>query len=161
VTVSTVRAPSSKDELLNQAAREYKAFHEAIQGLNEEQMTEVWLGTWSVKDVVAHISGWHREMGPALERLARGEKPVSAGVSYDDVDAWNEQFAAARRDTEVAEVLLEFDKSHEYFLHAASAVPEERFQPGKTAWKLVDQNSAHHYHEHAEQVRAWRQAKGV
>ena len=159
--MSTVRAQSPKDELLNQAAREYKAFHEALQGLNEEHMTEVWLGTWSVKDIVAHISGWHREIGPALERLARGEKPVPAGVSYDDVDAWNEKFAAARRDAEVADVLLEFDKSHEYFLHAAAEVPEERFRPGKTAWKLVDQNSAHHYREHAEQVRAWRQSKGV
>lgn len=159
--MSTVRAPSPKDELLNQAAREYKAFHEAIQGLNEEHMTEVWLGTWSVKDIVAHISGWHREIGPALERLARGEKPVPVGVSYDDVDAWNEKFAAARREAEVADVLLEFDKSHEYFLHTAAEVPEERFQPGKTAWKLIDQNSAHHYREHAAQVRAWRQTKGV
>lgn len=159
--MSTVRAQSPKDELLNQAAREYKAFHEALQGLNEEHMTEVWLGTWSVKDIVAHISGWHREIGPALERLARGEKPVPAGVSYDDVDAWNEKFAGARRDADVAEVLLEFDKSHEYFLHAAAEVPEERFQRGKTAWKLVDQNSAHHYREHAEQVRAWRESKGI
>jgi len=40
------RPPSSKDELLREAAREYKALHEALQGLNEEQMTEVWLGTW-------------------------------------------------------------------------------------------------------------------
>ena len=89
--------PATKDELLNQAARDYKAFHETLTGLNEAQMSEVWLGTWSVKDIVAHISGWHREMGPALERLARGEKPVPTGVSYDDVDAWNAKFAAAKK----------------------------------------------------------------
>src|SRR5678816_2213602 len=63
-------APTTKDELLNEAAREYKALHEALQGLNETQMTEVWLGTWSVRDIVAHIAGWHQEMSPALERLA-------------------------------------------------------------------------------------------
>jgi len=151
----------TKDELLDQAARDYKAFHETLTGLNEAQMTEVWLGTWSVKDIVAHISGWHREMGPALERLARGEKPVPAGVSYDDVDAWNAKFAAAKKGTSVADVLLEFDNSHEYFMHAAAGVPTERFQPGKTAWKLVDGNSAHHYREHAQQIRAWRKSRGV
>lgn len=150
-----------KQQLLNEAAREYKAFHDAIKGLNEEQMTEVWLGTWGVKEIVAHMSGWHREMGPALERLARGEKPIPPGVSYDDVDTWNAKFAAAARDLEVADVLLEFDRSHEYFMHAADQVPEERFQPGKTAWKIVDGNSAHHYREHAEQVRAWRDSRGV
>jgi len=99
-------------------------------------------------------------MGSALERLARGEKPIPDGVSYDDVDAWNARFAAARRKDPVADVLLEFDKSHEYFMHVAAAVPAERFQPGKTAWKVVDNNSAHHYREHAEQIRAWRRSQG-
>jgi hypothetical protein len=152
----------TKQELLNEAAREYKAFHETIQGLNEEQMTAVWLGTWSVRDIVAHMSGWHREMLPALERLARGEKPNPEGKNYEaDVDAYNEKFAAAKRGTPVAAVLLDLDKSHEEFMHAAAQVPEERFVEGKTTWKIVDLNSAHHYREHAEQVRAWRAETGI
>jgi len=154
-------AATTKEELLNEAAREYKGFHEALQGLNESQMSEVWLGTWSVKDIVAHIAGWHEEMGPALERLSRGERPIREGVSYDDVDAWNARFASARRETPVSDVLLELDKTHEYFLRAAAAVPGERFQVGKTAWKIVDQNTAHHYREHADQIRAWRASKGI
>jgi hypothetical protein len=152
---------SAKDDLLNQAAREHKAFHETLRGLNEDQMTDVWLGTWSVKDIVAHMSGWHRELGPALERLARGEKPVPDGKSYEDVNGWNAQFAAAARDTTVADVLLEFDKSHGYFMRVADAVPEERFPPGKTAYRIVDLNSAHHYKEHGDQIRAWRKSRGI
>jgi hypothetical protein len=152
---------SAKQELLNQAAREYKAFHEAIAGLNEAQMTEVWLGTWSIKDIVAHMSGWHREMVPALERLARGDKPLPEGVSYDDVDAWNARFTAAARGEAVADVLLDFDTTHEAFMRAADAVPEGRWQPGRTTYRLVDQNSAHHYREHGEQVRAWRADRGI
>ena len=153
---------STKQELLNSAAREYKAFHEPIQGLNEEQMTEVWLGTWSVRDIVAHMSGWHRELGPALERLARGERPVPEGKNYEtEVDAWNERFAASKQNTPVSDVLLELDESHEYFMHAAAQVPEERVVEGKTAWKIVDLNSAHHYKEHGDQIRAWRAAKGI
>ena len=99
--------------------------------------------------------------GPALERLSRGERPIREGVSYDDVDAWNARFASARRGTPVTDVLLELDKTHEYFLRAAAGVPAERFQPGKTAWKIVDQNTAHHYREHADQIRAWRTSKSI
>jgi hypothetical protein len=159
VTVPT--AATDKDSLLNEAAREYRAFHEAIHGLNEEQMAEVWLGTWSIRQIVAHMSGWHREMGPALERLAQGGRPVAEGVSYDDVDAWNAKFAAAAGDAGVADLLLELDKSHEYFMRTAASVPAERFQPGKTAYKIVDLNSAHHYREHGDQIRAWRATRGV
>ena len=150
---------SAKQDLLNQAAREYKAFHETIHGLNEEHLTEVWLGTWSVRDIVAHIIGWQEELRPALQRIARGERPIPEGVSYDDVDAWNARFAASRRDAAASEVLLELDRSHEAFMQAAAAVPEERFAAGKTAYRIVDQNSAHHYHEHAEEIRGWRTAK--
>jgi hypothetical protein len=152
---------TTKEELLNEAAREYQALHEALQGLNETQMTEVWLGTWSVRDIVAHIAGWHQEMIPALERLARGERPVPEGVSYDDVDGWNARFAAAWRATPVADVLLELDRTHEAFLRAADAVPGDRFQMARTAWKIVDGNSAHHYREHGEQIRSWRAARGI
>jgi hypothetical protein len=154
-------AATTKDELLNEAARAYKALHETLQGLNETQMTEVWFGTWSVRDIVAHIAGWHQEMSPALERLARGDRPIPEGVSYEDVDGWNERFAAARRGTAVADVLLELDRTHEAFMKAAAAVPIGRFQAGKTAWKIVDGNSANHYHEHAEQIRAWRSTRKV
>ena len=157
----TPRTTSPKDDLLNLAAREYRAFHDAIRGLNEDHLTEVWLGSWAVRDIVAHMIGWHREMTPALERLARGQRPVAAGVSYDDVNAWNARFVAARRDTTVADLLLELDKSHESFMQAAAAVPEARFQPDRTAYRIVDQNSAHHYREHGDQIRAWRAAREI
>jgi hypothetical protein len=150
-----------KAELLVRAAREYKAFHEALHGLNEDHMAEIWLGTWSIKEIVAHMSGWHREMTPALDRLARGERPVPSGVSHDDVDAWNARFALAAKGREITDLLLELDRSHEDFMLAADRVPSERYEPGKTADRIVDGNSAHHYREHAEQIREWRASRGI
>ena len=154
-------APTSKDELLHAAAREYKTLHDALKGLNETHLTRVWLARWSVKDIVAHISGWHREMIPALERMALGERPFAPGAGYEDVDAWNARFTAARTAASVTEVLLELDRSHEAFMRAAAGVPAARYEPGKTAWRIVDLNSAHHYKEHGDQIRAWRASQGV
>lgn len=152
---------SAKDELLTQAQEEFKAFKAAIRGLDERQLTEVWLGTWSTREILAHISGWQRELGPALERMARGEKPFPEGTNYNDVDSWNARFAAAKKNTTGSEALKELDASHEYFLAQAAKVSEERFVPGKTAHTLVNQITAHHYKEHGDQIRAWRQAKGL
>jgi hypothetical protein len=155
------RVSDAKDDLLLAAAREYKAFHEALHGLNDEETAEVWLGTWSVKEIVAHMTGWLREMRPALERLARGERPIPAGVSYDDVDAWNARFAAVARGQEFADLLLDLDRSHEEFMQAADHVPAERWEPGKTAYRIVDANTAHHYREHADQILEWRASRNV
>jgi hypothetical protein len=152
---------SQKQELLKRAAEEYRAFHQAIEGLNEEQLTEPWLGTWSLREIVAHMACWHREMIPALERLARGERPLPPGVSYEDVDAWNARFAATARGKRVPDLLLEFDASHQDFITAAAAVPEERYEPGKTTYRIVDLNSAHHYQEHGGQIREWRASRKI
>jgi hypothetical protein len=150
-----------KQDLLERATQEYRAFRAAVDNLADGELGEVWLGTWSVKDVIGHIVGWQRELRPALDRLARGERPILAGVSYDDVDAWNEKLAAAMRGLARADLLAALDDSHAAFLRAAATIPEERFQAGRTAYKLVDLNSAHHYREHADEIGAWRRSKGV
>ncbi len=152
---------SVKDDLLKQAEAEFRAFKAALRALDAARLTEVWLGTWSTKDILAHISGWHRELGPALDRMARGEKPILEGKNYEDVDAWNSKFAEARKSASASDVLKELDASHAYFMAQAGKVPEERFVPGKTAYRIVDLNSAHHYKEHGDQIRAWRASQAI
>ena len=149
---------SEKTTLLAEAETEFSAFKRAIAGLGEPQMRQAWLGTWSVRDIVAHISGWHRELVPALARLQKGERPIPEGVSYDNVDAWNARFADAKTAAATADILRELDASHAAFLQAAAGVPEERYVPGKTAHKIVDLNSRHHYREHRQQIEQWRGA---
>ncbi len=152
---------SPKQELLTRAAREYKAFHDALHGLNEDQMSERWLGEWSIREVIAHIAGWQREMTPALDRLARGDRPIPEGADYGDVNHWNAKFAAGASDKSVADLLLDLDACHERFMLAADTVPESRYREGSAAYRIVDQCTGHHYNEHTQQVLAWRTKRGV
>ncbi|OGK83386.1 MAG: hypothetical protein A2X52_05950 [Candidatus Rokubacteria bacterium GWC2_70_16] len=151
---------SEKAKLIAEAEQEFAAFQRALAGLTEAQVREVWCGTWGVREIVAHISGWHRELGSALERLSRGEKPIPEGVSYDDVDAWNARFAAAKTSWATEALLAELDASHADFLRVARGVPEDRLLPGKTAYKIVDLNSRHHYQVHRDDILAWRASRG-
>ena len=63
--------PDDKRQLLAEAETEFQALKRAVAGLDETRMREVWCGSWSVREILGHISGWHREMLPALERLSR------------------------------------------------------------------------------------------
>ena len=146
----------AKRELLDKAEQEYDGFKAAIKGLDEAQMSQVWLGRWGVREILAHMTGWHREMIPALERLGRGEAPYSDGA-YDDLDRWNARFVEAREGRAAVDILREVDTSHRDLLSVASRLPEDHFGEGKQASGLVDGVAGGHYREHAEQIRQWRQ----
>jgi hypothetical protein len=152
---------SDKATLLRESESEFEGLKRALGGLTETQMRQVWCGTWSAREIVAHISGWHREMAPALGRMARGERPFAEGASYDDVDAWNARFAEPAKTAATAELLASLDASHRAFMTAAAGVPAERFAPGKTAWKLVDLNGREHYRSHAKDIADWRKRQGI
>jgi uncharacterized protein (TIGR03083 family) len=150
-----------KENLLRQADEAFEALEAAFAGLDEGQLTRPGLDRWSVRDVLAHLTGWHGEMIPVLGRLARGEKPLPDGGSYEDVDAWNARFVDARRYLSAAAVLEALRVSHRAFLDAARQIPEERFAPGKTATRIVDLNGPHHYREHAGEIAEWRGREGI
>jgi hypothetical protein len=146
---------SDKQAVLRAADEAYAELRQAVIGLDEEEMARPWLGTWGVREILAHSSGWHREMAPALARIGRGEQPYPDG-KYDDADAWNARFVEARREAKTAAILDELDASHREFLAVAAALPDELFAPRMPARELFEGSASAHYREHAAQIRAWR-----
>ncbi|MGH7335015.1 MAG: ClbS/DfsB family four-helix bundle protein [Candidatus Rokuibacteriota bacterium] len=139
-------------KLLQEADEAFTELQRATVGLTEEQMVKVWFGTWGVREILIHISGWHRAMILALQRVARGEPPYSPGT-YDDFDAWNARFVAEKTGVKVADVRVELEASHRDFLRAATAVPEHHFAAAR---ELLDGAGTGHYREHTGQIRGWR-----
>jgi hypothetical protein len=144
--------------VIEEADAAYAELRAAIAGIDEARMGEPWLGSWGLREILAHLSGWHREMLPALDRLARGERAAPPGVSYDDFDAWNARFVAVRAQARPAELIEELDATHRAFLIAAARMPAELLGPGGKARELFDGVTTGHYREHAEQIRRWRAA---
>ena len=145
-----------KQELLREAEAAYTELREAVDGVPDARMGETWLGSWGAREILVHISGWHREMIPALQRIAKGEAPYPDGVSYDDFDAWNARFVEAKRGVKVADVRAELAASHQDFVAAASTLNDEHLAPGGAARDLVVGVGPAHYREHAAQIQAWR-----
>ena len=146
---------SDKATLLRDAEETFGTLRSAIDGLTDQAMGRVWLGTWGVREILIHISGWHREMIPVLGRIERGETPHPAGA-YDDFDGWNARFVDARAGVKASDVVAELDASHRDFLAAARAVSERHYAQGGAARDLVDGVGPGHYREHASQIADWR-----
>jgi Protein of unknown function (DUF1706) len=146
---------SDKEMLLREADEAFAELRRAIDGLTDDEMRQAWLGSWGVREILIHISGWHEAMTPALGHIARGEVPYPAGT-YDDFDAWNARFVLQKTGVKTADVLAELDASHNGFVAAARAVPDQLFETGSPARQTFENNGPGHYREHAAQIREWR-----
>jgi hypothetical protein len=147
---------SDKDTLLRQAEDAFIELRQAVEGLSDEEMCRVWLGSWGVREILIHISGWHDAMIPAFANIANGAAPYPSGT-YDDFDAWNARFVDRKSGVKSADVLTELDLSHRRFVGAAAMLPDAHFAPGGGARDPFDGAGAGHYREHAAQIREWRQ----
>lgn len=126
-----------------------------LRDLSDDKMNEVWLGTWSARDMLAHLAGWQEMMAIAYERMARGERPAPEGVNLSDVDGMNAQYVAESKDKSVAAVRKDFETTLAHFAAAVQAMPADRFVEGKTAMNILN-TIAGHPTEHIEEVRAWK-----
>lgn len=150
-----------RKELLAELDRSFAELERSIDGLSHEQLLVKWYGDWCVYDICSHIIGWHHEMDDALERIARGERPTPEGVDYSDADSWNARFIETWRQSSGEAVLEELRVSKDLFVEAARQVPEEKFEEGRAAYRILTTTGTNHYREHAPQIRAWREKTGI
>jgi hypothetical protein len=93
--------PKDKAELLERVRREYAALEQVIGRLSEAQLTAPIDGSWSAKDILAHIAAWQQILlgfhigGRPFDQAAPG---IAASYQTDDVDTINE--ALYQRDRE-------------------------------------------------------------
>jgi hypothetical protein len=144
----------SRDQLISELDSAYAEFCSAVEGMSEEQFQRKFMDDeWGAKEIVAHITGWHGELGSGLERMARGERPVPEGENWDNPDPYNKVFAEHATGKTKEQVLRELEASVQHFKEAAMKLPEERFADGKTGYKLFQGAGIEHFREHLADIR--------
>ena len=139
----------------------------AVDALATEQRREVWFGTWSLHDVMAHIVAWQDSFAIALEQMLAGERPVIPGFdpSIEDGDATDRfNAAAAERGQaqsweELLGALRAARERHEAVLNRLpDTLDADRFTEGRTARRLA--NAGEHDREHIDAILEWRGSRG-
>lgn len=150
---------TDKATALQELHRGHDAFRGPLERLNDGDFDEVWLGTWNLSQLLAHMAGWYREMTPAFGRVAAGERPTPAGVDYSDPDAWNAKFAQLAKPGRAA--LADYDAAWEAYLAAASSLADdfwgtdpEKGRP-KIGNRLIHASGIEHFEEHQPELDAW------
>jgi hypothetical protein len=127
-------------------------------------------GDWSMKDLVAHLTGWNRRLVSNIQAVQRGEPepppPWPAHLQTEDaINAWMYESNYTRSVRDV------FDESQQVFQHLLAVVeglpedvPIDTVHEGGRAYYLVRLDNQRvqpgeffdHFHDdHEPNVRAW------
>jgi hypothetical protein len=155
---------TSKAQFLDDLKNEQAAFDHLLNDIGEAHMTQPDVaGGWSIKDIVAHLTGWRKRTVARLQAALRNEPttapPWPADLQTDDeINAW---IYAASRDRSLSEVLLESRAVFAQLLETLSAFPETALQdPQRFGWLEGEPLTgavffAHFHDEHEADMRAW------
>lgn len=161
----------NKSELLDWFQEEYRQWEALLDEIGAARMEQPGVnGDWSMKDVVAHLTGWNRRLVDRFQAAAQGESepppPWPAQLQTDDeINAWIYETYRGRSLREVRE---EMRQVLQQILAVVESLPgemrieqvrqgdrvyhlvwlgEERHQPGE----FFD----HFHDDHEPDVRAW------
>jgi hypothetical protein len=151
---------SDREEVRSLLEASHKELLAAIDGLTPEQMAIPVFADWSVKDILAHIVSWEEYTLLDFQRVAKNHMPALASFKQQEVDSFNALVMSLRRDFPLGQVMDELEANRKATIGALLALPDERLAQGQFAriWASI---TAGHDHEHAEDIRKWRQKEGI
>ena len=117
-------------------------------------------GDWLVKDIIAHITWYEREMvGMIQARALVGSELWELTQDQRNVSIYEEN-----RDRSLNDVLLEAEQVYEQLLKGLESLLDEdlinpsqfREMPSEwIPWKVLASNCFEHYHQHIPDIQAW------
>ena len=154
--------------------QEENAGWEALLGqIGEDRMESgIQEGGWTVKDIVAHMTGWRKRtvsrLQAALNHQAVPPPPWPANLHSDDdnVDEINEWIYQANKDRSLEDVLQDSRDIFQQLYQTLEAFPEPELQElTRLDWLEGEPLSGalffgHFHDEHEAALRAWAWAAG-
>lgn len=153
-----------KAELIRELQEEYQNWQALLAQIDPARMDEPGVaGDWSVKDMVAHLTGWRRRLVARLRSLQLGQSEVEATwpahlTAVDEINDWIYQ---THKDLSVSEVLAESDQVFQTLLAVIESLPEEVIEtvhqlPWMNGYPFNAAELFSHFHEeHEPELRAW------
>jgi uncharacterized damage-inducible protein DinB len=121
-------------------------------------------GTWSVKDVIAHITDYERWMADRMHEQLRGEIYAPSETDMMHFDQRNALRYLATRDLPLETVRAQSQEAFQRLEEAVQAHSEQfLLEPQQfagapqpiTIWKMLRSEVYGHYDEHIPSIQAW------
>jgi hypothetical protein len=128
--------------------------------LPPKRRDEVFLGTWSAEDLLAHLIGWDYTNKDAVRSILKGELPYFYEYRDRDWASYNDLLVRRHKKGHYAELLNATESSHAALTGFLATVPAEefgkdhgvRFKGYKVTISRLLEAEAEDEEEHARQI---------
>ena len=160
--MSTPEVNLDRSQLLKRLDRAWEALKASYVGLSDSELLEPGVtGTWSVRDIIAHVTCWEEEALTHLPLILAGGTPPRYSVTYGGIDAFNAQMTAQKRVLSLSEVLRQRDETHRRLIDFLQSVPQDQIARETRFRRRLRLDTYSHYPKHAEAIRQWREQRSA
>jgi len=157
----SARAEARKSEIISALIEARRSILETASSLPPAAEDEIFLGVWSVKDLLAHLVGWDFANIEAAEAILAGRLPGFYAHHDRDWKTFNASVIATYKRDDFGELLSSVGESHRKLIDFLKTVPAEeftmdrglRFKGYKVTIARLMQAEADDEKEHYEQVK--------
>ena len=149
-----------RDQLAMRLEDRWRELHDAFQGLSHDALLEPGVvGTWSIRDVLAHVATWEEEALKALPVILDSGPLPRYSTFYGGIDTFNAQAQEWKATLTLEQVFQALEDTHDRLLSYLEGVPDAAFAQEGRFLRRLRQDTYGHYREHTQQIQAWRQTR--
>jgi len=149
-----------RQRLLKRLDTAWTAFTSSYAGLSEAELLKPGVTkTWSVRDLIAHVTTWEEEAVKHLPAILEGRRPPRYSVTYGGIDAFNALVTARKKDLSLAEIFKQQAAVHRRLIEMIERTPEEQLASGTRFCRRLRLDTYGHYPGHTEAIRRWREQR--
>jgi uncharacterized damage-inducible protein DinB len=119
---------SRKEEIIAGLREARRQILEAVTSLLPEKRDEVFLGSWSIKDLLAHLIGWDFTNIEAVKDIRAGRPPRVFEHWDPDWVKYNAELVGRHKREDFAELLDSVQQSHAALIEFVQSIPAEDIQ---------------------------------
>lgn len=120
-----------KDALIASLVDARRSVLETAMSLPDHSQDKVFLGTWSLKDLLAHLAGWDYTNLQAVQEILAGTYPSFFRFYDQDWHSFNQRLVDQYRKETFPELLSEIEDSHRQLVSFLQELTPEEIVSGK------------------------------
>jgi hypothetical protein len=157
------KAAARKIYLIGETSRVRRAILSAAAAVPPHKAVEIFLGSWSLLDLLAHLAGWDNTNRAAAQALKAGQLPAFSQQRDRDWQSYNALLVSQYRRDSLDEQLALVENNHAGLLAYLEALPAQVFDQDfgvryrgyrVTIARLIESES-HDEAVHLEQIINW------